>query len=135
MVEPIRVVQKQLPEACTLNNTIPKKVTLKLMRQGSPTGTATIAIIGVSDFIEIGTIDVSTLTTSFVEYTFTNLSQSYTMVTGDKICILYDGGNSSNYIFVQLSSSDVYSGARVERFLEPSWVFTAAQDLVATIYS
>lgn len=69
------------------------KVTLRLKKVGSPTGTASICIYSSSNTITpkaiIGTLNVSTLTTSTADYTFTNYIHGYVPVVTDRIGITW----------------------------------------------
>jgi len=73
---------------------------------GTITGTAYVVVVK-SDLseIEIGSIDVSTLTSTLVEYTFTNDSNTYTMQNDDMVCLKYDVTVSSSYLMSQYSTN------------------------------
>jgi hypothetical protein len=91
----------------TVYNKTPHKVSVKLKKTGTPTGTITIAVLqGTSTthsaltIHSIGTMDAATLTTTATDYTFTNLSQSHAMAVGERIVVLFSGGNSLNTVDV-----------------------------------
>ncbi len=69
------------------------KVTLRLKKVGSPTGTATIALVNNASppvvKAAIGTIDVSTLTTTTADYTFTNYVHNVPVASGDRLGIVW----------------------------------------------
>lgn len=90
-----------------------QKVGLKLKKTGSPTGTATIAIRNNAGTIQLtlGTLDVSTLTTSYVVYTFENLT-GHTLVADDRVDIEFTGGDASNK--VQIASQTASGDANIE---------------------
>ena len=95
---------------CAWYNQKITKVKLWLKKNaGSPTGTATICVMDNLAAIQFtfGTIDVSTLTGSFAEYEFENLT-GYTISTGEYIGIKYNGGDGSNAIGVEWANSDTY---------------------------
>ncbi len=92
-----------------------------LWKTGSPTGTLTVRIRSSGGTIKatMGTLDVSTLTTSQQLIQFINLSNTYVMVVGDKLLAEYSGGDPSN--FVQMSKRN-------------SLVATNGSDTKATYY-
>jgi len=71
---------------------------VNLKKFGSPTGTMTGRIINSSNGLELdmGTLDVSTITASYVAYTFENLV-GYVLADGDRLAIYYSDGDGSNY--------------------------------------
>jgi hypothetical protein len=71
-----------------------------LWKSGSPTGTLTVRIRNSNMTVKatMGTLDVSTLSTSPVLKPFINLSNGYKMVAGDYLLAEYSGGDSSNYV-------------------------------------
>ena len=80
-----------------------------LWKVGSPTGTLTVRIRNTNQTIKatMGTLDVSTLTTSPVLKQFINLSNTYIMVTGDMILAEYNDSstNASNYVLISKRNS------------------------------
>jgi len=76
---------------------------------GSPGGNIAVNIRRGSDdsvAARFGTIAASSLTGSMKLYVFRNAADTYTMVLGDKVLVEYAGGNSSNYVAVDESTSD-----------------------------
>ena len=71
-----------------------------LWKVGSPTGTLTVRIRNKNGTIKatMGTLDVSTLTTSPALKQFINLSNGYKMVVGDYLLAEYTSGDTSNYV-------------------------------------
>lgn len=69
------------------------KVTLRLKKVGSPTGTATIAIVSSASTLTIkatlGTLNVATLTTTTADYTFSNYVHGYAAASTDRIGIIW----------------------------------------------
>lgn len=87
------------------------KVQFKLAKTLSPTGTATALVRNSSDTIvyTFGTLDVSILTGSATFTSFENTTDGvYTLASGDKICLEYNGGDGSNYVSCSYNSTDVY---------------------------
>ena len=101
--------------SCDLLGAKVKRITLRLRKNGSPTGTASIRLRKGSDDSIVktfGTINVASLTSSYQDFTFTDTSQNYAMVVDDKLLVEYVGGSSSNRLEIQRTSSgDAYAGA------------------------
>lgn len=78
---------------------VPKKVTCSLKKDASAVGTATLKLIASDNSVKttFGTIDVSTLTTSFAEYSFTNDSASSSVADGDILSWFYLESNAFRY--------------------------------------
>ena len=93
-----------------------------LKKTGNPTGTAQLVIRkGTDDSIAvtIGTIDVSTITTSDALYTFTNTSNTYSFNPGDSLLLEYTGGNSSNFISLKVTDADAFDGIKSHSITGP----------------
>jgi hypothetical protein len=92
----------------------PKRVTVRLKKSGSPTGTISITQRSAGDVLltTFGTMEAASLTTEYADYAFTNLNNTDPMDTNDdRILIEYSGGSSSNKVMVNRVSSNAYSGA------------------------
>jgi hypothetical protein len=81
-----------------------KKVSVKLKKAGSPTGTISVVVrkgTGDSVAITFGTIDAATLTTT--DQTFTLESPtSYTFATNDKVLVEWEGtGTNTDQVYVK----------------------------------
>jgi len=93
-------------------------VSFYLKKTGSPTGTAYVRVWSGSNsgsgtqVHEFGTIDVSTLTTSYVKYTFN--TGSHTLAVNDTVGLQYSG-STSNAPVMQGATSDVYDGTNTIR--------------------
>ena len=93
-------------------------VSFYLKKTGSPTGTAYVRVWSGSNsgsgtqVHEFGTIDVSTLTTSYVKYTFN--TGSHTLAQYDTVGLQYSG-STSNAPVMQGATSDVYDGTNTIR--------------------
>ena len=78
------------------------KVSVYMNKAQSPTGTAYIRIYDSANNIvlDIGNIDVSTLTTTKTLYVFGPVANPRTIATDDRVVIEYAGGDASNYVTV-----------------------------------
>jgi len=95
-------------------------VSFWLHKTGSPTGTATVGVWSNSGSGStytlahtFGTLDVSTLTGSFVKYTFD--TGSHTLAVGDTVGIYSPTTNVSNTVEMQGAVSDQYDGVNTIR--------------------
>ena len=81
-------------------------------REGSPTGTATACVMdGNADILyTFGTVDVSTLPSTYTWTYFTNTVSTYTLTNGNYIGIKYSGGDASNRIGVYWDNGANYDG-------------------------
>ncbi|MGI0048486.1 MAG: hypothetical protein ACREAW_03000, partial [Nitrososphaera sp.] len=89
------------------------RVKLRLRKNAAPTGTAYIGVWGTgaaptsANYKHLfGTLDVSTLTTSFATYIFE--STPYTLVSGDAIGIFYNGGTATNRVEAGTSNTNAF---------------------------
>jgi len=75
----------------TMIGEVPKKVTCYLKKHTSALGIATLKLIASDNSVKtiFGTIDVSTLTTSFAEHSFTNDSATASVADGDILAWFY----------------------------------------------
>lgn len=99
-----------------IKGSIPRKAVFRLRNGGgSPTGTGTVRIRrGSNDSVAatLGTINVASLTGSYQDYTFENLSANHTMATGDRILFEWPGtGSSSDIIEVNRYTGSAGPGA------------------------
>lgn len=120
------------------------KVTLRLKKVGSPTGTATIAIMNNASppviRATLGTIDVSTLTTTTADYTFTNYTHGYVTVAFDRVGIIWTPSISGEvHVMTNLgtnSGGNVWNGnnSAATRYIS-SWNTVTGTDLAGKIYT
>jgi glucose/arabinose dehydrogenase len=111
-------------------------ITLRLSRVGSPTGFAQIGVFNTDLSVKklFDTKDVSTISTSYTDYTFAlGPTDLYTIQSGDRIGIKYTGGDSAN-IVKTLRDGDVadpFDGTNTYRvYYTTSWVSTfTSEDL------
>jgi hypothetical protein len=80
-----------------------------------------------------GTKDVSTLTSTYTDFTYSLLNPDiYTIQSGDRIGIKYAGGNSNNFVAVMLDrdTADPFDGANTYRQqYTTSWTSNTADDM------
>ena len=109
------------------------QVSFSLRKQGSPTGTAYVRVRRVSDdgiVGTLGTLDVSTLTTSFAWKDFT--TEVYNPTAQDlRFTVEYDGGSSFNRLEAQYDY-DKCTGE--ESYYTGSWTDDATYDMTVKIY-
>jgi len=82
-------------------------VKMNLKKVGSPTGIWTVEIRRLSDdaIVSTANIDVSTLATSNTLVTISNFDVPRTLVAGDRIMLVANGGNASNYVTINGSTT------------------------------
>lgn len=115
-------------------------IQLALRKTGSPTGNADIAVFdvnGVLKPIRFGTLDVSTLTTTFTWSEFClGASFHHFIKDGDYIGIRYAGGDVSNHIVVAVDTTNPIDGNIVmSAFLSGTWTDDPNIDLTAVMYN
>ena len=93
---------------------------------GSPTGTATVGHYNTGQTLQtsLGTLDVSTVTSSYAKYTFNNGNTISNVVDTDKLCIYWNGGDASNKLYLDASSTDGYDGTATVRAVnsDATWI-------------
>ena len=87
-------------------------ITLWIKKTGAPTGTATFAVFDSSGntITSFGTQDVSLLTTSFVQTTYTSTTVARAIANGDRIGVFFNGGSAGNSLDVEYSAADSFDG-------------------------
>jgi len=110
-------------------------ITLRLQRVGSPTGTAEIGVFNTDLTVKqlFGTVDVSTLSASYqvLEYKLP-FPTFYTIQSGDRIGIKFNGGTASNGVNVTIDTRsqnpfDSTNSYRVR--YESSWISATSEDM------
>jgi|CXWL01.1.fsa_nt_gi DNA-directed RNA polymerase subunit H (RpoH/RPB5) len=109
-------------------------ITIKLKKSGSPTGTAEIGVFNTDLSVKksFGTKDVSTLTTSYTDYTFSLSGQTYQIQSGDRIGVKYTGGDSSTNISIMrdTDAADPFDGTNSYHvYYQTSWSSFTTNDL------
>jgi len=120
----------------------PQKVVVTLKKRGSPTGTMRVVIVKDSDKsqIDIGTKDISTLTTSMASYTFENTSQSYALVSGDGVFLEFSDtsgtNNSGNGLdpYVGYSSAGTYTQYAWKLYTGGVWDYDGSANQPMLVY-
>jgi len=111
-------------------------VSFLLKRFNSPTGTAYVRVRKVSDDSIVGTlgsIDVSTISTSATWYSFNE--QVYNPTTQDlRICFEFNGGSVTDFIRVYYAGSDVVPNAVRTYYESGSWTDSSSHDQTAIMY-
>jgi len=114
-------------------------IVVKLKKDGSPTGNAEIGVFNSDLSVKklFATKDVSTLTSSHVNYEFTLSGASpYTIVAGDRIGVKYSSANGSDKISVMrdTDSADPFDGTNsYHTYYSTSWSNFLSNDLTMTL--
>ena len=86
-------------------------ITVQMKKVGAPTGTVQVGVFNTDLSVKqlIGTIDPSTISTSYAQYTFSLTSpQTYLIQSGDRIGIKYTGGDTSNYVAIMQDITNAF---------------------------
>lgn len=114
-------------------------VQLFLKKTGLPTGTATIGSFDGNQVLifTFGTIDVSTLTTSYLLYNFCPSAEFHHFIDTDSyIGIRYTGGDASNKIAVAVDNTNpIGDNILASRFAGADWVDEPTVDLAGVLYN
>src|SRR3989441_9171382 len=115
-------------------------ILIKLKKGGSPTGNVTIGVFNTDLSVKkiFATKNVSTLTTSYTDYTFSLSSsdQLYQIQVGDRIGIKYAGGSSSNSVSIMrdTASADPFDGTNsYYTYYTTAWNNVQTYDLYMTL--
>jgi hypothetical protein len=105
-------------------------ITLRLQRVGSPTGTAEIGVFNEDTSVRklFSTLNVTSLSTTYQDYEFKlEASDLYTIQSGDRIGIKFNGGGPDNGIRVMIdrtTTDDLFDGMNSQRVrYESSWLY------------
>jgi hypothetical protein len=137
------IAEKRDSSTSQLNGLILKQVKVWLKRSGSPNTVVKVVLRQNTEgtdvnHVTMGQIQSTSLTTSFAQYTFTNLSNSYALTTNDAVGVWADNGvlSTSNTIGVQ-TGSDSYDGANsfVIKGHGGGYDSVTSQDLAGTFYT
>jgi hypothetical protein len=121
------------------------KVTLRLKKVGSPTGTATIALMNNASppviLATLGTIDVSTgLTTSTADYTFSNYTHGIITALNNRVGIIWTP-SASGEVHVMTNAGNTSGGntwqgtASYTISYLSAWSGNTSNDLAGKIYT
>ena len=132
-------------------NQYPDKVEFMLSKTGAPTGTATVKVWAMASGLApgaadntvirtIGTIDVSTLTTSFAKYTFNTVADLVTNPlpsVGWRIGIEYTGGTATATVNLGCfsQSNTIATDAYVQAWNGSKWIDFATSIPAMNIYT
>jgi hypothetical protein len=115
-----------------------------MKKQGSPEGPITVRIytnsgVFVTQFTTV--IDASSLSTSDATYVFSHPLNNYVMIQGNKIAIHFEGGSSTNKVFVKVARDSVVGAAAdgtksiLTTWNGSDWVDDVSLDLSGQIYT
>ena len=96
-----------------MNQIRPRKVIVQMKKVLAPTGTLYCQIRSNATTVikQIGNpLDVSTITTSLMEYTFTESGNAVRLIPGYRLVIAYSGGDANNYVIVRRNESNPFDG-------------------------
>ena len=117
-------------------------ITLNMKRVGTIDGTAEIGILNEDLSMKklFGTLDVSTLTSTYTDYEFALTGDElYTIEAGDRIGIKYEGGSleSTSWVSVMLDldAEDPFDGGNsyLQYYHEGSWQQSPDRDMYMTL--
>ena len=112
-------------------------ITLKLKKVGIINGTAEIGVLNEDLSIKklFGTLDVSTLTPTYTDYEFKLTDELYTIESGDRIGIKYEGGGFDETswvsVMLDLDAEDPFDGANsyLQYHYQGSWRSSPDRDM------
>jgi hypothetical protein len=118
-------------------NKIISQVTVKMSKTGSPSGNIFCRIrkVGGTTIAADATIAATTLTTSFVAYTFNFTGNAYATVLNDQLEVQFDGPAGPDWVNVQFDTSGYDGTNSVLRTQDTSnaWTLDTAKDLAGTM--
>ena len=108
-------------------------ITVQLKKVGAPTGTVQVGVFNTDLSVKqlIGTIDPSTVNTSYKVYTFSlTAPQTYLIQSGDRIGVKYAGGDASNYIATMQDLTNAFDGTNsYQTYYTTAWTNLTTADL------
>jgi amidase len=116
-------------------------ITLRMKSVGTINGTAEIGILNEDLSVKklFGTLDVDTLTPTYTDYEFKLTDELYTIESGDRIGIKYEGGgfNETSWVSVMLDldAEDPFDGANsyLQYHYQGSWRQSPDRDMHMTL--
>jgi len=112
-------------------------VDIMLKKSNTPTGNGELRIYDAAETLQktVGSpLDVSTLTTSYVKYSFESTGTKHILAAGDKVVFFYSGGTASNTVLVGRSTDDISNANATNRTKAgPTWVDVTVRDAQLTI--
>lgn len=99
----IRTGEIAATNSSTLIPRVIKQAQFLLQRVGNPSqgdNTLYCRVRDTNDTVQttLGSIPVTSLSTNFASYTFTNLNATFAIATGTRVMVEFSGGDSSNYV-------------------------------------
>jgi len=111
-------------------------IVVDLKKTGSPIGTVQVGTFNSDLSVKqlFGTKDVSSLSTSFTQYSFSLTNQTYNIQSGDRIGIKFTGGDSSNYVYIGIDQTNSFDGIKSYlTYFTNSWHTYKGKDLTMTL--
>src|SRR5439155_4946005 len=113
-------------------------IMVQLKKVGLPTGNATVGVFNTALSVKksFASISVSTLTTSYKDYTFSlpRLAQPYKIQPGDRIGIKFSGGNSTFYVAIMTDRTNAFDGTNsLHMYYDTAWKNLTTEDLYMTL--
>jgi len=138
ITDAVRPIQAEFvtPSSVLVNQQI-DTIQIQIKKQGLPTGTVTVGIFYTNQTTKkiFGTIDSSTVSTSYTNYQF-NLGSLYTIVANDRIGFKYAGGDSSNDIAVMRDTTNGFDSTNsYHTYYQSGWTNSTGNDLTMTLSS
>lgn len=101
---------------------------------GTPTGVIQIGVFNNDLSVKkiFGTKDATTLTTSYIRYSFSlNSSQTYQIQSDDRIGIKFTGGNVTNFVAIMTDQNDTFDNTNsyLTYFYGTNWINNNAVDI------
>lgn len=117
------------------------KVTMRLKKVGSPTGTASIVLMNNASTVKAtyGTLDVATLTTSTADYTFSNYTHGVVVAPTDRVAIMWTP-SASGEVHVMTNNGNTTgntwngTASSVFKWIS-SWAADSGNDMAGKIYT
>ena len=105
---PTRIAEKAAAGSALIGKTV-NAFRVWLSKSGSPAGTITARVRNSADTVvyTFNTLSASTLTGTSTATTFTNTSATYTIVSGDRLCIEYTG-DATDYVIMDQVNPTAY---------------------------
>jgi hypothetical protein len=109
-------------------------ITVNLKKTGLPSGLVQVGVFNTDQSVKklFGTVDVSTIPTSaFTQYSFSlPMPQAYSIQSGDRIGVQFNGGNASNYLTVMTDQTNAFDGINsYHTWYASGWLGNTIHDL------
>jgi len=116
---------------------IPTKITFNLKKTDTPFEDAELKLIASDNTVKasFGTIDASTLTTSYVTHEFTNTDNVAAIANGDRLAWFYNFDNADGTFDFQGSTVGIANTAATYSVNLTTWVDRSTEESTMAIYS